>query len=81
MRLAGQRGQGGGNFGEAGVHIGSGGAGLAAAVGVAGVGAGDRVAEVPLTGRERITNRVEYLSSYDGAMRLPALVAASLRLP
>jgi hypothetical protein len=33
------------------------------------------------TGRERITNPVEYLSSQDGAMRLPALVAASLRLP
>jgi hypothetical protein len=32
------------------------------------------------TGRERITNHVEYLSSQDGAMRLPALVAACLRL-
>jgi hypothetical protein len=70
MRLAGQRGQRGGHFGEAGAHVRCRGAGLAAAVGVAGVGAADSVAEVPLTGRERFTNRVEYLSSPDGAMRL-----------
>ena len=70
MGLAGQRGQRGRDFGEAGADVGRGGAGLAAAVGVAGVGAGDRVSEIPLTGKERITNRVEYLSSQDGAMRL-----------
>jgi hypothetical protein len=49
VRLAGQRGQGGGDFGEAGADIGRGGAGLAAAVGVSGVGTGDGVAEIPLT--------------------------------
>jgi hypothetical protein len=45
--LAGQRGQRGGDFNEAGAHVGRSGAGLAAAVGVAGVGAGDGVPEVP----------------------------------
>ena len=33
------------------------------------------------TGRERFTNHVEYVSSQDGPIRLPALVAASLTLP
>jgi hypothetical protein len=47
--LAGQRGQRGGGLRQAGAYIGRGGAGLAAAVGVAGVGAGDGVPEVPLT--------------------------------
>jgi hypothetical protein len=47
VRLAGQRGQGGGHFGEAGADVGRGGAGLAAAVGVPSIGAGDSVAEIP----------------------------------
>ena len=66
MRLAGQRGQRGGHFGEAGAHVGRRRAGLAAAVGVPGVGAGDGVPEVPLTGRERFTNPAEYLSLTNG---------------
>ena len=47
MGLAGQRGQGGGDFTVGGgADIGRGSAGVAAAVGVPGVGAGDGVAEV-----------------------------------
>jgi hypothetical protein len=49
--LAGQRGQRGGNLGQAGADVGRRGAGLAAAVGVAGVGPGDGVPEITLTGR------------------------------
>ena len=52
MGLAGQRGQGGGDFGEAGADVGRGGAGLAAAVGVPGVGAGDGVPEIQLVGSD-----------------------------
>jgi hypothetical protein len=48
MRLAGQRGQRGGYFGQAGADIGRRGAALAA-VGMPGIGAGDGVPEVPLT--------------------------------
>jgi hypothetical protein len=66
MGLAGQRGQRSGDFGEAGTDVGRDGAGLAAAVGVAGVGAGDGAAEIPLTGRERFTNPAEYLSATSG---------------
>jgi hypothetical protein len=61
--LAGQRRQRGGDLGQAGAYIGRRGAGLGAAVGVAGVSAGDGVPEVPLTtGRERIMNHAECLS-------------------
>ena len=66
MRLARQRGQRGGDLGEAGAYVGRRGASLAAAVGVAGVGAGDGVPEIPLTGRERFTNPAEYLSPASG---------------
>ena len=45
--LAGQRGHCSGHFGEAGTDIGRRGADLAAAVGVAGVGAGDGIPEIP----------------------------------
>jgi hypothetical protein len=60
--LAGQRGQRGGHFGQAGAHVSRGGSGLAAAVGVPGVGARHGIPEIPLTGRERFTNPAEYLS-------------------
>ena len=66
MGLAGQRGQCGGHFGQAGADVGRRGAGLAAAVGVPGVGASDGVPEIPLTGRERFTNPAEYLSLTNG---------------
>ena len=66
MRLAGQRGQGGGDFGEAGADVGRGRAGLAAALGVPGVGTGHGVPEITLTGRERFTNPDEYLSPASG---------------
>jgi hypothetical protein len=58
MGLASQRGQRGG---EARADVGRRGAGLAAGIGVASVSSGDRVAEVPLTGRERITKHAECL--------------------
>jgi len=57
--LAGQRGEGGRDFGEGGADVGRGGAGLAAAVGVPGVGAGDGVPEVPLDpGQGRVPDPV-----------------------
>ena len=52
MRLAGQRGQGGGDLAEGGADVGRGSAGVTAAVGVPGVGAGDGVAEIPLDPRQ-----------------------------
>jgi hypothetical protein len=64
--LTGQRGQGGGDLGETGADIGRRGADITAAVGMAGVGAGDAVSEIPLTGRERFTNPAEYLSPTSG---------------
>ncbi len=70
MRLAGQRTQRGGHFAEAGTDVGRRGAGLAADVGVAGVRTGYGVPEVPLTGRERITNHAEYLSRSGEPLRL-----------
>ena len=66
MGRTGEGGQGGGDFGEAGADVCRGGSGLAAVVGVPGVGAGHGVAEVPLTGRERFTNPAEYLSLTSG---------------
>jgi len=59
----GQRSQGGGDLVGGGADVGRGRARVAAAaaVGAAGVCLGDGVAEVPLTGRERITNHAEYL--------------------
>ena len=57
MRLARQRGQRGGDLGEAGAYVGRRGASLAAAVGVADVGAGDGVPEIPLDPRQgRVTD-------------------------
>ena len=81
MVLTGQGGQCRCYFGQAGADVGRHGLAAAAVVFVAGVGLGGGEAEVALTGRERITYHAEYLSSQDGAMQLPALVAASLRLP
>jgi hypothetical protein len=63
--LASQCGQGAGDLGKAGAHVRRG-AGLAAAVGMAGVGAGDGVAEVPLTGRERIQCMLIYWMATHG---------------
>jgi hypothetical protein len=47
---------------------------------MAGVGAGDGVPEVPLTGRERFTNHVEYLKLSICEMLTLVLVDASLPL-
>ena len=61
MRLAGQRRQGRGDLADGGPDVGRGGAGVAAAIGVPGIGTGYGVPEVALTGRERITDHAEYL--------------------
>jgi hypothetical protein len=61
MILAGQGGKCRGYLREARADIGCHGLSAAAVVFVAGVGLGDREAEVALTGRERITNHAEYL--------------------
>jgi hypothetical protein len=66
MRLAGQRGQRRGHLADGRADIRRRSAGVAAAVGVPGVGAGDGIAEVPLTGKERFTNPAEYLSLTNG---------------
>jgi hypothetical protein len=70
MGFASQRGQRGRDLGQAGADVGRRRAHVTAAVGVAGVGLGYCVAEVALTGRERITNHAEYLSRSGKPWRL-----------
>jgi len=80
--LAGQRGQGGGDFSEAGADVGRGGAGLAAAVGVPGVGAGDSVPEIPFDPRQRrVTDPVtaDLLGAHPG--QLPAQTGPQMVIP
>ncbi len=73
MGLAGQCGQGGGDLGQAGADVGRRGAGLAAAVGVPGVGACDGIAEIPLDPRQ---GRVADPVAADALGRHPGQVAA-----
>lgn len=61
MGFAGQRGQRRRGFGEAGTDEGLCGAGLTARIGVAGVGSGDGVAEVPQTTQVKVVCRIQWV--------------------